>query len=154
MLVQLNLCVYACTYICTYTHDCTCLSSDIECLPHLKHSSLLFLVFKMPLPWDHDIIAWHPMNFLQSAFMSSYARQNYELPSLLISGIKYHLHVGLSCWRQCGWWWVPLSSSPKAGKIIHSHLLWNRLFIDNDFSVTQSYCVCLTLLLVVILKAK
>lgn len=116
MLVPLSLCVYVCTYIRIQTHTCTCPSSDVEGLPHLKCRSLLFLVFKMPLPWDHDIIAWHPMNFLQSAFMSSYVRQNYELPSLLISGVKYHLHIGLSCWRQCGWWWVTFSSSPKGRK--------------------------------------
>lgn len=48
----------------------------------------------------------------------------------------------------------PFHHLPKAGKIIHSHLLQNRFFIEHDFPVTQSYCMCLTLLWVVILKTK
>lgn len=114
MLVLLSDCAF--TYVYSHIHNCTCPSPDAEGLPCLKCRSLLFLVVKMPLPWGYDIIAWHTMNFLQSAFMSSCVRQNHKSPSSLISGVKYHLRNGLSCWRQCGWWWVPFSSSPKGRK--------------------------------------
>lgn len=52
--------------------------SKADCKVFSDSWGLLFLILKMPLPWGHDVIARHSMNFLQSSFMSFYVRDEYE----------------------------------------------------------------------------
>lgn len=122
--IKLSTCLFhwvcVCMHVHTYAHICAIgpvLRLMLEVCPN-KVLKPIVLVFKMPLPWGHDIIAWHRIPWASSKVLSSPPMLDRITNSQFYSwgGVKYHLDIGLSCWRQCGWWWVPFSSSSAGRK--------------------------------------
>lgn len=104
---------------------------EAEGSPHLKCRSLLFVVFAALSPGV--VIAWHPVNFLQSAASVLDRVMSCQPCSPGLAGkrnatCKPALPAGGSVTGNES----PLQQLLKAGKITHLCLLQTRLFIEGE----------------------